>query len=45
LITERVMTDGFDAGATMAYLRASTSGRPLYESIGFRTVRNWTHLG
>jgi GNAT superfamily N-acetyltransferase len=45
LITERVMTDGFDAGATMAYLQSSTSGRPLYESMGFRTVQHLTYLG
>jgi ribosomal protein S18 acetylase RimI-like enzyme len=41
-ITERVMADGFAAGADAAFLHASTMGRPLYESMGFRLVENWT---
>jgi ribosomal protein S18 acetylase RimI-like enzyme len=44
LVTERVLTDGFAAGATTAYLHSSKAGRPLYESMGFRTVETWTYL-
>ncbi|GIF23631.1 ribosomal protein S18 acetylase RimI-like enzyme [Actinoplanes tereljensis] len=40
-MTARVMADGFAAGATSAYLQTSTVGRPLYESMGFRTVQTW----
>jgi len=41
-ITEAVLLDGFQAGADAAYLHASVLGRPLYESMGFRLVENWT---
>jgi GNAT superfamily N-acetyltransferase len=44
LVTERVLADGFAAGATAAYLQSSAMGRPLYESIGFRAVETWTYL-
>jgi GNAT superfamily N-acetyltransferase len=44
LITERVLSDGFGSGATSAYLQASPDGRPLYESMGFRFVEQWTYL-
>ncbi|MFC7531593.1 GNAT family N-acetyltransferase [Actinoplanes sp. GCM10030250] len=41
-ITERVMLDGFEAGADRAYLHASSMGRPLYESMNFRLLETWT---
>ncbi|MFI6265369.1 GNAT family N-acetyltransferase [Micromonospora sp. NPDC051006] len=41
-ITETVLRDALAAGADAAYLQASTMGRPLYESMGFRLVENWT---
>ena|ERR1700754_52670 len=44
LMTERVMQEGFDAGATTAFLQASTDGYPLYQSMGFLTVESWTYL-
>jgi ribosomal protein S18 acetylase RimI-like enzyme len=44
LLTERVMTDGFDAGASVAYLQPSDLSLGLYETIGFRTVETWTYL-
>lgn len=44
LITERVLADGFAAGARSAYLQPSEAGLPLYESMGFRTLENWTYL-
>ncbi|MEU4562165.1 hypothetical protein AB0F72_27590 [Actinoplanes sp. NPDC023936] len=43
-VTQRMLLDGFLAGADYAYLQASKSGRPLYEELGFRTVENWTYL-
>lgn len=44
LLTERVMTDGFEGGATTAVLRASDLGMPMYKSMGFETVETWTYL-
>jgi len=44
LITERVLADGFAAGARSAYLQATEAGLPLYESMGFRALENWTYL-
>ncbi|TDC38694.1 N-acetyltransferase [Micromonospora sp. 15K316] len=41
-ITETVLADGIAAGADAAYLQSSEMGRPLYESMGFRLVENWT---
>ncbi|MET8352081.1 MULTISPECIES: GNAT family N-acetyltransferase [unclassified Micromonospora] len=41
-ITEAVLRDGIAAGADAAYLHSSAMGRPLYESMGFGLVENWT---
>ncbi|MCX5065715.1 GNAT family N-acetyltransferase [Micromonospora lupini] len=42
VITEEVLRDGVAAGADAAYLQSSALGRPLYESMGFRLLKNWT---
>jgi GNAT superfamily N-acetyltransferase len=44
LMTERVMTDAFEKGATAAILESSDDGFPLYRSMGFATVETWTYL-
>lgn len=44
LVSETVLRDGFAAGARAAFLHASSQARPLYESLGFRTVETWTYL-
>lgn len=44
LITARVMADAFDDGASIAYLRSTTAGFPLYESMGFSTYERWTYF-
>ncbi|WFF03831.1 GNAT family N-acetyltransferase [Micromonospora sp. WMMD964] len=41
-LTETVLRDGIAAGANAAYLHTSPMGRPLYESMGFALVENWT---
>jgi N-acetylglutamate synthase len=41
-LTETVLRDGIAAGADAAYLHTSPMGRPLYESMGFALVENWT---
>ncbi|MET8202765.1 GNAT family N-acetyltransferase [Micromonospora taraxaci] len=41
-LTETVLRDGIAAGADAAYLHTSPMGRPLYESMGFVLVENWT---
>jgi N-acetylglutamate synthase len=44
LVTEAAADGGFAAGAHTAYLFASPDGLPLYESMGFRTVEDWSFL-
>jgi len=41
-ITARAVLDGFDAGATFAYLQSSPAGLRIYESLGFRTLETWS---
>jgi N-acetylglutamate synthase len=43
-ITSRIVADGIDRGADLAYLQSSEAGYPLYQSMGFRTVETWTYL-
>jgi len=43
-MTAKVMADGFAGGADTAYLQASTAGRALYESMGFRRIDAWTRF-
>jgi ribosomal protein S18 acetylase RimI-like enzyme len=43
-VTERIMRDGFERGARVAYLHSSPEGLPLYRSMGFRTVETWTYF-
>lgn len=40
-ITAHVMRDGFDDGATWAWLQSSEEGYGVYERLGFRTVHTW----
>ncbi|MDG4759128.1 GNAT family N-acetyltransferase [Micromonospora sp. WMMD710] len=41
-LTEAALRDGVAAGARWAFLLPSVMGQPLYESMGFRLVDNWT---
>jgi GNAT superfamily N-acetyltransferase len=43
-VTQRIVTDGIARGAHLAYLQPSPPGYPIYASMGFRTVENWTYL-
>jgi ribosomal protein S18 acetylase RimI-like enzyme len=43
-VTERIVADGIEQGATLAYLQSSKAGYDLYTSMGFRTVEKWTYL-
>jgi hypothetical protein len=42
IITERVIADGSEAGATLAYLHSSPMAEQLYRSMGFRVTETWT---
>jgi hypothetical protein len=41
LATAQAVIDGFDAGATSAYLQSSPMGYPVYEKLGFTTAERW----
>jgi ribosomal protein S18 acetylase RimI-like enzyme len=43
-ISSRIVADGVERGADLAYLQATPDGYPLYESMGFKTVETWTYL-
>jgi len=43
-ITSRIVGDGIERGAPLAYLQSSGAGYPLYESMGFQTLERWTYL-
>jgi N-acetylglutamate synthase len=40
-ITARVVTDGFAAGASWAWLQSTTVGFRIYKALGFETVERW----
>ncbi|WP_085066115.1 GNAT family N-acetyltransferase [Catenuloplanes japonicus] len=44
LVTETVMRDAFEAGATRAFLQSSDAGLPLYTAMGFTLAETWTYL-
>lgn len=41
-VTARAALDGFDSGASVAYLQSSAMGYKLYEKLGFRTLEAWS---
>ena len=41
-VTARAALDGFEAGASFAYLQSSPAGFGIYERLGFRTLETWT---
>jgi GNAT superfamily N-acetyltransferase len=43
-MVERIMDDGYAAGARVGYLRSTDMALPLYEAMGFRTAEHWTTL-
>jgi predicted GNAT family acetyltransferase len=40
-ITARAVLDGFEGGASFAYLQASAIGLKVYEQLGFQTLEVW----
>ena len=40
-ITARAALDGFESGASFAYLQSSPMGYGVYERLGFRTIERW----
>lgn len=40
-LTARVVKDGFEFGARLAWLQASRQGEPVYRRMGFRTVETY----
>ena len=43
-LTARVVEDGFESGATLAYLQSSEMGHSVYRRLGFRDVEEYTLL-
>ena len=41
-VTARATLDGFDSGATFAFLQSSPMGLAVYERLGFRTLETWS---
>jgi N-acetylglutamate synthase len=41
-ITARAVVDGFESGASIAYLQSSAMGLKVYERLGFRTLETWS---
>jgi N-acetylglutamate synthase len=44
-VTQMAVTDGFAAGAALAWLQASEMGDPVYRAMGFRQVEKYLILG
>jgi putative acetyltransferase len=45
-LVKRAIEAGFNSGINRVYVEASICARPLFEKIGFRTIReNWVKLG
>ena len=41
-VTARAVLDGFNAGASIAYLLSSAMGLSVYGRLGFRTLESWS---
>jgi len=41
-LTAHVVLDGFNAGASVAYLQSSPMGLRVYERLGFQTLETWS---
>ena len=41
-VTARATLDGFEAGASFAYLQSSPMGLKIYERLGFETLERWS---
>ncbi|MDX6481908.1 MAG: hypothetical protein QOG85_2418, partial [Gaiellaceae bacterium] len=43
-LTARVVQDGFESGARLAFLQSSKLGHPVYRRLGFRDVEEYVLL-